>query len=124
MIACCNENVRKWGTPGLNGPNCNFTATKQQMKGEIIYDTASTLKFNILDGSVLEGFFTCRDKYQGGKGVTVTVDATSSWTVTADSVVNTLVIEEGAVITASKMTVDGVETVIAPGTYENVVLYK
>ncbi len=124
LIACCNENVRGWGTPGLNGPNCTFNATNQQMKGEIIYDTASTLKFNILAGSKLEGFFTCREKYQGGKGVTVTVDATSSWIVTADSVVNTLVIEEGAVITASKMTVDGVETVIAPGTYENVVLYK
>lgn len=124
LICACNENVRRWGTPGLNGSNCTFNATNQQMKGEIIYDTASTLKFNILEGSNLEGFFTRRDKYQGGKGVTVTVDATSSWTVTADSVVNTLVIEEGAVITASKMTVDGVETVIAPGTYENVVLYK
>ncbi|MBE6991524.1 MAG: hypothetical protein E7430_02955 [Ruminococcaceae bacterium] len=124
LICACNENVRKWGTPGLNGSNCTFTATNQQMKGEIIYDTASTLKFNIFEGSNLEGFFTRRDKFQGGKGVTVTVDATSSWTVTADSVVNTLVIEEGAVVNASKMTVDGVETVIAPGTYNNVVLYK
>ncbi len=124
LIACCNENVRGWGTPGLNGPNCTFTATNQQMKGQIIYDTASTLNFNILEGSGLEGCFVRRDKYQGGKGVTVTVDATSSWTVTADSVVNTLVIEEGAVVTASKMTVGGVETGIAPGTYENVVLYK
>lgn len=124
LLCVCNENYRKWGTPGKNGANCLFTATNQKINGNIIYDTASTLDLKLLEGSAMEGSFQCRDWYTGEGGATVTVDGTSSITVTDTSVITTLVIEEGAKITASRMTVGGVDTPIAPGTYTDVVLYK
>ena len=50
-------------------------------------------------------------------GVIVTLDASSSWTVTGTSYITKLVIADGAQVIAETMTVDGVKTPIVPGTY-------
>ena len=58
-------------------------------------------------------------------GVILSVDGTSTWVVTGTSFLTKLVIEEGAVITgasgAVRMTVDGTETALEPGTYTGVI---
>ena len=55
-------------------------------------------------------------------GVVVDLDEKSAWTVTGDSYITKLVVAEGAKIAAPegktvRMTVDGQEKAIAPGTY-------
>ena len=56
-------------------------------------------------------------------GVIVSLDKSSAWTVTGTSYITSLTLAEGAVLAASegkqlKLTVDGVETPIAAGTYK------
>ena len=52
-----NSNARGWGQKGSNGAECTFTASRQEMQGDIIWDSISTLDFNMSDGSVLTGAF-------------------------------------------------------------------
>ena len=61
-------------------------------------------------------------------GVVVTLDKDSKWVVTGTSYLTALTIAEGAVIEAAEgktvtMTVDGVETAIAAGTYTGVIAF-
>jgi hypothetical protein len=60
-------------------------------------------------------------------GVIVSLDANSSWTLTGTSYLTSLAIEEGSVIKGSDgaavtMTVDGVETAIAPGVHQGAIV--
>ncbi len=71
-----------------------------------------------------EGFsdFALDDSYATPHGVFLTLDSGSSWTVTGESTLSGLTIEEGAVVNGS-MTVDGVATPIQAGSYSgNIVL--
>lgn len=56
-------------------------------------------------------------------GVVVSLDGSSSWTVTGDSYITALNLAEGAVVKGS-MTVDGVETAILPGSYTGNIVLK
>lgn len=61
-------------------------------------------------------------RYADETGVcSLSFDKDSSWTVTETSVVHSLTLEEGAVIEAS-MTVNGVPTPVAAGSYEGVIV--
>jgi hypothetical protein len=56
-------------------------------------------------------------------GVVITLDEKSAWTVTGTSYITGLTIADGATVAAPAgkaltMTVDGVETAVAPGTYK------
>ena len=89
-----NANKRSWGKSGSNGADCIFTATEQDMKGDIIWDSISTLEFTMKSGSSLTGAIV-DDKTNAGNGsegsANVTIDKTSTWTVTGDSRVSRLV---------------------------------
>ena len=57
-------------------------------------------------------------------GVIVSLDADSEWNVTDVCYLTALDIEEGAVVRAARMTVDGTERTIKPGCYQGkIVLY-
>ena len=49
-----NDNQRGWGTTGENGADCTFTATKQEMKGDIIWDSISPVSYTHLAGKALK----------------------------------------------------------------------
>ncbi|MBR2801212.1 MAG: hypothetical protein IKE21_01300 [Erysipelotrichaceae bacterium] len=109
-----NANQRGWGSTGSNGAQTVFTAVNQEMNGDVIYDSISTLDLYILEGSVLKGAILDDESYAGDGGngyANVTIDAGSSWIVTADSVVTALnnagriVDEEGK--TVSIVSTDG-----------------
>lgn len=63
------------------------------MQGNIIWDSISTLDFNMSDGSVLTGAFL-QDEVNAGDGgngyANVAIDASSKWIVTGDSTVSKL----------------------------------
>lgn len=88
-----NSNQRGWGKSGDNGADCSFTADSQTMLGDIIWDSISTLHFNMKNGSVLTGAFIQDETHSGNGGsgyANLTIDASSSWIVTDDSTLSSL----------------------------------
>lgn len=107
-----NDNERGWGTSGENGAQCTFTAINQEMVGDIIWDSISTLDFEMTDGSVLTGAFiddeTCAGN--GGDGyANLTISSDSKWIVTGDSVLTSLT-NNGTIVDEDGNTVSVVGT--------------
>lgn len=118
-----NANKRGWGTSGKNGSDCLFTAVNQDMTGDIIYDSISTLDLYMSDGSTLMGSIiddeTCAGN--GGNGYcNVYISSDSVWTVTGNSVVTNLY-NEGTIcdVTGNSVSIIGTDgTVYVQGTGE------
>ena len=118
-----NNNQRGWGTTGDNGADCTFTATKQEMKGDIIWDSISQLDFYMTDGSTLTGAVTDDETYAGNGGdgyCNLYIGSGCTWTVTGDSTLSELQ-NSGTIVDADGHTVtikgsDG--TVYVEGTSE------
>ena len=121
LRATGNNNQRGWGTTGENGADCTFTAEKQTMKGDVIWDSISKLDFYALNGSSLTGA-VIDDESAAGSGsdegyANIYIDKTSKWVVTGDSTVTnlynagTIVDEDGKSVTVKgtdgKVYVDG-----------------
>ena len=88
-----NDNQRGWGAAGSNGAQCTFTALAQQMPGDVIWDSVSTLDLYIAEGSQLVGAVVQDESCAGDGGdgaCTLTIDADSAWIVTGDSRVSAL----------------------------------
>ena len=94
LLRCTgNANRRGWGQNGANGADCTFTAAEQTMDGDVIWDSISNLSLNLTEGSVLTGAILDDESCagEGGDGAcALTIDATSKWIVTGDSVLTTL----------------------------------
>ncbi len=102
-----NSNQRGWGTTGQNGADCVFTAIAQEMEGDVIWDSISTLDFYITEGSRLTGALV-KDESGAGSGgngtASVHIDAHSTWVVTGNSVLTNLY-SEGTIVDESGNTV-------------------
>ena len=88
-----NSNQRGWGQTGSNGANCTFTAQDQEMEGDVIWDSISTLDFYMTEGSRLTGAFVNDESCagEGGDGwANLVIDQSSEWIVTGDSVLTSL----------------------------------
>ena len=88
-----NSNQRGWGTAGANGADCVFTGIAQQMQGNVIWDSISTLDLYLTAQSTLTGAVVQDESCagDGGNGYCVVhVSENSTWTVTADSTVTAL----------------------------------
>ncbi len=71
----------RWGKDGSNGGDCVFTANDQELAGEIVVDSISSLDL-ILNASQYTGAINS----SGTAGtVAVSLDETSTWTLTGDS---------------------------------------
>lgn len=102
-----NQNQRGWGSTGENGADCLFTAIKQTMEGNIIWDSISSLDFYMTDGSMLKGAVTNDESCagDGGEGYcNLYIGEDSTWTVTGDSTVSTLA-SEGTIVDEDENTV-------------------
>jgi len=77
----------RWGQEGHNGGNLTFIADHQTLTGDIAVDTISTLAFSLLNGSTFTGSI---DADNTGNEVALTLDAASTWNVTADSYLSCL----------------------------------
>jgi hypothetical protein len=88
-----NSNQRGWGTTGENGADCNFTAQKQEMQGDIVWDSISQLDFYMTEGSSLTGAVTDDESCAGNGGdgyCNLYISDDSTWTVTGDSTLTAL----------------------------------
>ena len=98
-----NANQRGWGQTGSNGSDCLFTATNQDMVGDVIWDSISDLDFYMTDESTLTGAFLNDETYAGSGGngfCNVYVGPGCTWTVTGDSTVTSLS-SEGTIVDES-----------------------
>lgn len=88
-----NSNQRGWGESGNNGADCLFTATKQEMQGDVVWDSISQLDFYMTDGSTLTGAVVDDESCagEGGDGVcNFYISDDSTWVVTGDSTLTDL----------------------------------
>ena len=88
-----NSNQRGWGESGKNGADCLFTAIKQEMQGDVVWDSISQLDFYMTDGSILIGAVTDDESNagEGGDGYcNLYIGEECTWTVTGDSTFTSL----------------------------------
>lgn len=88
-----NANQRGWGSAGSNGAECTFTALSQTMRGDVQWDSVSTLNMYVAEGSTLTGAVVDDESCagEGGDGAcSLNIDSTSAWIVTGDSVLTHL----------------------------------
>ena len=110
LLQCTgNSSSRTWGTAGSNGASCVFTARRQTLEGDVVYDSISTLDFYLLDGSKLTGAVTKNDTLNGGtsgkKTMNMYVESGSTWVVTGNSTVTGTLYNAGSIVDASGKTV-------------------
>lgn len=77
-----NNSSRGWGTSGSNGGDVVLTTSSQTMDGNITVDDISTLDMTLSDASAFTG--TINSTGDAGE-VNVTLDSSSTWTLTGDS---------------------------------------
>ena len=118
-----NSNRRGWGQTGANGADCTFTAIAQEMDGDVIWDSISTLNLYVTGGSVLRGAVIDDESCAGTGGdgsCTLVIDEGSTWVVTGNSTVTNLscagTIRDAAGNAVSIVDADG--AVLAEGTSE------
>lgn len=102
-----NSNQRGWGESGNNGADCLFTATKQEMQGDVVWDSISQLDFYMTDGSTLTGAVTDDESNagEGGDGYcNLYIGEDCTWTVTGDSTLTSLS-NSGTIVDADRNTV-------------------
>ena len=107
-----NQNQRGWGQSGQNGADCVFTAAQQEMNGNVIWDSISNLDLSLTEGTVFSGAVLDDESCAGNGGnggCTLTIDESSSWVVTGDSVVTTLNCS-GSIVDAEGRTVTIVDS--------------
>ena len=88
-----NSNERGWGQSGANGADCLFTAMEQEMEGDIIWDSISSLDFYMTDTSTLTGAVIDDEicAGEGGEGCcNLYIEEGSTWIVTGDSELTSL----------------------------------
>ena len=88
-----NNNQRGWGESGANGADCLFTASSQEMEGDIIWDSISQLDFYMMDNSTLTGAIIDDETYAGNGGdgyCALSIEKGSTWIVTGNSTLSTL----------------------------------
>ena len=79
--------VQNWGSSGSNGGNVTLNASGQDMAGNIIVDSSSSLTLNLKDSSTYSGAINT----SGAAGtVNVVVESGSTWTLTGNSYVTSL----------------------------------
>lgn len=95
LNVCGNSGSRGWGVAGENGGHVEFTATGQTLEGDIVVDTISTLDIVLSGGSTFSGTIAIVENKEGGTPVdgnaVVTIESGSTWTLTGDCTVTSLV---------------------------------
>lgn len=86
LLVAGNNSERGWGTAGANGGNVTFNLSEQEIAGDIQVDAISTLAMHIAKASAFTG--SINSDGAEAASLSITLDATSTWTLTADSYVS------------------------------------
>jgi hypothetical protein len=106
MLVSGNNGDRGWGKAGSNGGNATFNISEQVISGDIRVDPISALDMNISDSSSFTG--SINSDGTEASSLSVTIDSTSTWTLTADSYISSFSGSLGNVVTKGyKLYIDG-----------------
>ena len=97
-----------WGSEGSNGGKVNMTASGQVINGDMVIDDVSILNLYLKEKSSFSG--SINSSGQSGD-VYVEIEDGSTWTLTADSYISGLTVNEGSAIDLNghKLYIDGKE---------------
>ncbi len=125
-----NDHQGRWGEAGANGSDCVFTASGQDMEGDVIWDGISQLDFYMTKDSTLKGA-VLQDKSHAGADQDgychLYIEEGCTWTVTGNSTLSRLsckgkiVDNEGQTVTVRGT--DGTLYVQGTGKYTVTVIY-
>ena len=114
LIFAAGNDSNNWGSAGSNGATVNFTGRSQDLSGKVSADTISTVTLNLLESSSWTGSAEITENSAAISGsssaskapISVNVDGTSTWVVTADTTISALnVASGGKVVDSSGRTV-------------------
>lgn len=97
----------RWGKDGENGGHLTLRASNQELNGNILADSISTIALDMTNGSSLVGSINTDNT---AKEVTVKLSKDSTWTLTGDSYVKSLTNED---TTNSNIHLNGYKLVVA-----------
>ena len=97
----------RWGKTGENGSHITLRASNQELSGNIMADSISTIALNMTNESSLVGAVNTDNT---AKEVTVKLSKDSSWTLTGDSYVKSLTNED---TTGENIYLNGYKLVVA-----------
>ena len=97
----------RWGKDGENGGHLTLRASNQELSGNIVADSISTIALDMANGSSLVGAINTDNT---AKEVTVKLSKDSTWTLTGNSYVKSLTNED---TTGSNIHLNGYKLVVA-----------
>ena len=97
----------RWGNAGENGGHLTLRASNQELSGNIVADSISTIALDMANGSSLVGAINTDNT---AKEITVKLSKDSSWTLTGDSYVKSLTNED---TTGENIHLNGYKLVVA-----------
>ena len=97
----------RWGKSGENGGHLTLRASNQELSGNIVADSISTIALDMTNGSSIVGAINTDNT---AKEVTVKLSKDSQWTLTGDSYVKSLTNED---TTGSNIHLNGYKLVVA-----------
>lgn len=97
----------RWGKAGENGGHLTLRTSNQELSGNIVADSISTVALDMTNGSSLVGAINTDNT---AKEVTVKLSKDSSWTLTGDSYVKSLTNED---TTGNNIHLNGYKLVVA-----------
>lgn len=97
----------RWGKDGENGGHLTLRASNQELSGNIVADSISTVALDMTNGSSLVGAINTDNT---AKEVTLKLSKDSTWTLTGDSYVKSLTNED---TTGSNIHLNGYKLVVA-----------
>ena len=105
LMQVTGNDSNNWGTAGSNGANVTFTGIGQTLSGDITVDTISSLDLYLLKNSTYTGaakiVTNSVNTSKISAPLTVNIDSTSKWVLTADTTVSSLNAQSGAKIVDS-----------------------
>ena len=94
MRVCGNSGSRGWGQAGSNGAQVEFTADGQDINGDIIVDSISTLDMTLTNGSSFTGRISIAANLTESSAVdnnaVVTIGEGCTWKLTGDCTITSL----------------------------------
>lgn len=97
----------RWGKDGENGGHLTLRASNQELSGNIVADSISTVALDMTNGSSLVGAINTDNT---AKEITMKLSKDSTWTLTGDSYVKSLTNED---TTGSNIHLNGYKLVVA-----------
>lgn len=101
LLLAAGNDSNNWGSAGNNGATVKFTCIDEDVAGDIVADTISSVDVYLADGTTWTGAANIQQNSAGNTSsdpVSISVDGTSTWVVTEDSTVSNLTVADGGAV--------------------------